>query len=432
LGREKAAEEKRQAELKIRWEQEKKLVGEIAEIRQKLEQQAAPPKTPEKATDKSPDKATEKPPAKLTAQEVETLQADLTRLKKELAALQGESPLLQPSVDGQAIAQVISAWTGIPIGRMVKDEINTVLSLKEHLENRVVGQSHALDALSQRLRTARAKLEDPRRPIGVFMFVGPSGVGKTETGLALAELLFGSDQNITTLNMSEFKEEHKVSLLMGSPPGYVGYGEGGVLTEAVRRRPYSVILLDEMEKAHPGVQDIFYQVFDKGMMKDGEGRDIDFKNTVIIMTSNAGTDTVMKLCADPETRPEPEALADAIRPDLLKYFKPAFLGRLIVVPFFPISPDIMRRIIGLQLSRIMRRIKENHRAAMSYDEALVTAIADRCTEVASGARNVDHILTRTLLPELSTEFLSRMAAGESVKKVHISVEPAGNFRYEVA
>ena len=432
LGREKAAEEKRQAELKIRWEQEKKLVGEIAGIRQKLEQQAAPPKTPEMATDKSPDKATEKPPAKLTAQEVETLQADLTRLKKELAALQGESPLLQPSVDGQAIAQVISAWTGIPIGRMVKDEINTVLSLKEHLENRVVGQSHALDALSQRLRTARAKLEDPRRPIGVFMFVGPSGVGKTETGLALAELLFGSDQNITTLNMSEFKEEHKVSLLMGSPPGYVGYGEGGVLTEAVRRRPYSVILLDEMEKAHPGVQDIFYQVFDKGMMKDGEGRDIDFKNTVIIMTSNAGTDTVMKLCADPETRPEPEALADAIRPDLLKYFKPAFLGRLIVVPFFPISPDIMRRIIGLQLSRIMRRIKENHRAAMSYDEALVTAIADRCTEVESGARNVDHILTRTLLPELSTEFLSRMAAGESVKKVHISVEPAGNFRYEVA
>jgi type VI secretion system protein VasG len=335
-------------------------------------------------------------------------------------------------VDGQAIAQVISAWTGIPIGRMVKDEINTVLSLKEHLEKRVVGQSHALDALSQRLRTARAKLEDPRRPIGVFMFVGPSGVGKTETGLALAELLFGSDQNITTLNMSEFKEEHKVSLLMGSPPGYVGYGEGGVLTEAVRRRPYSVILLDEMEKAHPGVQDIFYQVFDKGMMKDGEGRDIDFKNTVIIMTSNAGTDTVMKLCADPETRPEPEALADAIRPDLLKYFKPAFLGRLIVVPFFPISPDIMRRIIGLQLSRIMRRIKENHRAAMSYDEALVTAIADRCTEVESGARNVDHILTRTLLPELSTEFLARMAAGESVNKVHISVEPTGNFRYEVA
>jgi type VI secretion system protein VasG len=432
LGREKAAEEKRLAELKTRWEQEKKLVGNIAAIRQKLEQQAVLPKTPQKVPDQAPDKTAEKPPVTLTPDEIATHQADLARLNKELAVLQGESPLLQPCVDGQAIAQVISAWTGIPIGRMVKDEINTVLSLKEQLEKRVVGQSHALDALSQRLRTARAKLEDPRRPIGVFMFVGPSGVGKTETGLALAELLFGSDQNITTLNMSEFKEEHKVSLLMGSPPGYVGYGEGGVLTEAVRRRPYSVLLLDEMEKAHPGVQDIFYQVFDKGTMKDGEGRDIDFKNTVIIMTSNAGTDTVMKLCADPETKPDPEVLANAIRPDLLKYFKAAFLGRVIVVPYYPISPDIMRRIIGLQLGRIRTRIKENHRAAMSYDEALITAIADRCTEVESGARNVDHILTRTLLPELSKEFLSRMAAGEAVNKVHISVEPNGNFRYEVA
>jgi type VI secretion system protein VasG len=431
LDREKSAEEKRLVELKARWEQEKKLVGEIATVRQKLEQQAAPPKPAQKRPDQAANKEADKP-VKLTPQEIESLQADLARLKKELAALQGEAPLLQPCVDGQAIAQVISAWTGIPIGRMVKDEINTVLTLKDQLEKRVVGQSHALEALSQRLRTARAKLEDPRRPIGVFMFVGPSGVGKTETGLALAELLFGSDQNITTLNMSEFKEEHKVSLLMGSPPGYVGYGEGGVMTEAVRRRPYSVLLLDEMEKAHPGVQDIFYQVFDKGTMKDGEGRDIDFKNTVIIMTSNAGTDTFMKLCADPETKPDPEALADAIRPDLLKFFKAAFLGRVIVVPFYPISPDIMRRIIELQLGRIRNRIKENHRAAMSYDEALVTAIVNRCTEVESGARNVDHILTRTLLPELSKEFLSRMAAGESVNKVHISVEPSGNFRYEVA
>jgi type VI secretion system protein VasG len=263
------------------------------------------------------------------------------------------------------------------------------------------------------------------------MFVGPSGVGKTETALAIAELLFGSDQNLTTLNMSEFKEEHKVSLLMGSPPGYVGYGEGGVLTEAVRRKPYSVVLLDEMEKAHPGVQDIFYQVFDKGMMKDGEGRDIDFKNTVIIMTSNAGTDTFMKLCADPDTKPDPEALAEAIRPDLLKFFKPAFLGRVIVVPYYPIAPDIMRRIIELQLARIRNRIKENHRAQLSYDEALVNAIASRCTEVDSGARNVDHILTRTMLPELSKEFLSRMAAGEAISRVHISVNGEGNFEYTV-
>jgi type VI secretion system protein VasG len=345
--------------------------------------------------------------------------------------LQGETPLLQPCVDAQAISQIISAWTGIPVGRMVKDEINTILGLQEHLEKRVVGQSHALQAMSQRLRTARARLEDPRRPIGVFLFVGPSGVGKTETALAVADLLFGSDQNITVLNMSEFKEEHKVSLLMGSPPGYVGYGEGGVLTEAVRRKPYSVVLLDEMEKAHPGVQDIFYQVFDKGTMKDGEGRDIDFKNTVIIMTSNAGTNMFMKLCADPEARPDPEALAEAIRPDLLKFFKPAFLGRVIVVPYYPIAPDIMRRIIELQLSRIRTRIKENHRALMSYDEALINAIADRCTEVESGARNVDHILTRTLLPELSKEFLARMAVGNAISKVHISVDEAKNFLYQI-
>lgn len=424
LMKEKADEEKRRADLQARWEQERKLVEEIAAMRLKLEQHAEPVK--------AFDKGTAKPPDKLTQQEVETLQVALVRLNKELSDLQGEVPLLRPCVDGQVISEVISAWTGIPVGRMVKDEIKTVLNLKDHLENRVVGQSHALDALSQRLRTARAKLEDPRRPIGVFLFVGPSGVGKTETALALAELLFGSDQNLTTINMSEFKEEHKVSLLMGSPPGYVGYGEGGVLTEAVRRKPYSVVLFDEMEKAHIGVQDIFYQVFDKGTMKDGEGRDIDFKNTVIIITSNAGTDRFMTLCADPTTRPEPEALADAVRPDLLKYFKPAFLGRVMVVPFYPISQDIMRRIIELQLNRVRSRIKENHRAAMSYDEALITAIANRCTEVESGARNVDHILTRTLLPELSKEFLARMAAGEVVNKVHITVEPSGSFRYEVA
>jgi type VI secretion system protein VasG len=420
LKKEKTAEEARLADFQKRWEQEKQLVAQIAAIRQKLEQNAAPKKEGSKEASVS-----------LTPQEVTTLQADLAKLNKELTDLQGENPLLQPCVDAQAIAQVISAWTGIPVGRMVKDEINTVLNIREHMEKRIIGQSHALDALGQRLRTARAKLEDPRKPIGVFMFVGPSGVGKTETALAIAELLFGSDQNLTTLNMSEFKEEHKVSLLMGSPPGYVGYGEGGVLTEAVRRKPYSVVLLDEMEKAHPGVQDIFYQVFDKGMMKDGEGRDIDFKNTVIIMTSNAGTDTFMKLCADPDTKPDPEALAEAIRPDLLKFFKPAFLGRVIVVPYYPIAPDIMRRIIELQLARIRNRIKENHRAQLSYDEALVNAIASRCTEVDSGARNVDHILTRTMLPELSKEFLSRMAAGEAISRVHISVNGEGNFEYTV-
>lgn len=420
LRKEKSSEESRLADLQKRWEQEKQIVAKISAAREKLEQQAV-------VKGHAAAIVQESKPGEIAA-----LQAELATFKKALSQLQGETPLLQPCVDGQAIAQVISAWTGIPVGRMVKDEVNTVLNLKDHLEKRVIGQSHALEALAQRLRTARAKLEDPRRPIGVFMFVGPSGVGKTETALALAELLFGSDQNLTTINMSEFKEEHKVSLLMGSPPGYVGYGEGGVLTEAVRRKPYSVVLLDEMEKAHPGVQDIFYQVFDKGMMKDGEGRDIDFKNTVIIMTSNAGTDTFMKLCADAETKPEPDALAEAIRPDLLKHFKPAFLGRVTVVPYYPIAPDIMRRIIELQLGRVRTRIRENHRAQLTYDDAVVSAIANRCTEVDSGARNVDHILTRTMLPELSKEFLSRMAAGETIAKVSITVGSEGSFVYDVS
>jgi type VI secretion system protein VasG len=422
LATEKAAAQARLTELEARWAEEKRLVGELRAIFGKLEAHAA-------ATREGDDK---KDDGRLAAPEMEQLQADLTRLRAELAKIQGETPLMQVCVDAQSIAEVVSGWTGIPVGKVVKDEINTMLSLRELLEKRVIGQSHALEAISQRLRTARAKLEDPRRPIGVFLLVGPSGVGKTETGVTLADLLYGGDQNMTVINMSEFKEEHKVSLLMGSPPGYVGYGEGGVLTEAVRRRPYSVVLLDEMEKAHPGVQDIFYQVFDKGTLRDGEGRDIDFKNTVILMTSNAGTDTIMKLCADPETRPEPDALTEALRPDLLKVFKPAFLGRTIVVPFYPITDDVMRQIIELQLGRIRARLLENHRAQFSYDEALVTEVASRCTEVESGARNVDHILTRTLLPELSREFLARMAAGQAISKVHVSVGSDGAFQYQVS
>jgi len=355
LAAEKAAAQTRLADLEARWAEEKRLVGELRTIFERLEAHAAAgaPCTGETAS------------GRLTATEVERLQTELARARVELAKIQGETPLMQVCVDAQSVAEVVSGWTGIPVGKVVKDEINTMLALRELLEKRVVGQSHALEAISQRLQTARAKLEDPRRPIGVFLFVGPSGVGKTETGICLADLLYGGDQNMTVINMSEFKEEHKVSLLMGSPPGYVGYGEGGVLTEAVRRRPYSVVLLDEMEKAHPGVQDIFYQVFDKGTLRDGEGRDIDFKNTVILMTSNAGTDTIMKLCADPDTRPDPEALGQALRNDLLKVFKPAFLGRTIVVPFYPITDAVMRQIIELQLARIRGRLQENHRAEFS-------------------------------------------------------------------
>ncbi|MBM4058076.1 MAG: AAA family ATPase, partial [Planctomycetes bacterium] len=356
----------------------------------------------------------------------------LRGLEERLKGLQGEYPLVTPFVDGQAVAAVIAAWTGIPVGRMVSDEIQGVLDLQKRLEERVVGQSHALAAIAERIRTARAGLTDPKRPTGVFLLAGTSGVGKTETALALAELLFGDESNMTVINMSEFKEEHKVSLLMGSPPGYVGYGEGGVLTEAVRRRPYGVVLLDEMEKAHPGVQDIFYQVFDKGAMKDGEGRDIDFKNSVIIMTTNAGTDTVMKLCADPDTRPEPAALAESLHDDLLKVFKPAFLGRLTVVPYYPLADIVMRGICELKLKSIGRRVANAYKATFAWTPEVVDAVVGRCHEVDSGARMIDTVLTGTLLPELSALLLARLAEGQTVGGVVVETDPAtGGFRYQI-
>lgn len=437
LSRQKVEAEAQLAALTARWQEEAKLVAEIREIREKLSAEAPPPAVPvaapgtPSATGGAAKAASPAAPPKLSDAEREKLCGDLERLVSQLKGLQGESPLVHVCVDAQAIADVVSGWTGIPTGRMVTDEINTVLNLKSTLEERIIGQSHALEAISQAIRTSRANLTDPRKPIGVFLMVGTSGVGKTETAMALAELLYGGDQNMTVINMSEFKEEHKVSLLMGSPPGYVGYGEGGVLTEAVRRKPYSVVLLDEMEKAHPGVQDIFYQVFDKGTLRDGEGRDIDFKNTIILMTSNAGTDLILKLCADPETRPDPGPLAEALHPELLKTFKPAFLGRTTLVPYYPLADDVMRKIIELQLGRIARRVRENYRADFTYSPELVVQISDRCKEVHTGARTVDHILTRTLLPELSAEFLSRMANAESIQAVHVSPGAEGSFQYEI-
>ncbi len=362
---------------------------------------------------------------------VDALRAELTKLEARLKAVQGEAPLLKVTVDGQAIAEVVANWTGIPVGRMVSDEIRTVLALKERLEERVIGQSHALEAVAQTMWTSRARLADPRKPLGVFLMVGTSGTGKTETALALADLLYGGEQNITVINMTEFKEEHKVSMLVGSPPGYVGYGEGGVLTEAVRRRPYSVILLDEVEKAHPGVQDIFFQVFDKGMLRDGEGRDIDFKNTIIIMTSNAGTELIHKLCADPETMPDAAGLAEALRPELLKWFKPAFLGRCSLVPYFPLGDEVIRRIADLQLNRIRKRFAENYRADLSWEPGLVETIASRCHEVESGARNIEHILSRGLLPGLSALLLGRMADGQPVGQVRIGMDEGGEFTYNL-
>ncbi|MFO1159794.1 MAG: type VI secretion system ATPase TssH [Reyranellaceae bacterium] len=405
------------AKLEERWHAERALVSEIDEVRRKIDGAAAPAGGDGGQAPVAIDGAAER--------------AKLADLSGRLRTLQGEQPLIFPIVDGQAIAEIVESWTGIPAGRMQSDEIKTVLNLREAMEKRVVGQSHAMEAVARAIHTSRAGLTDPRRPIGVFLFVGTSGVGKTETALTLAQLLYGGEQNVTTINMAEFKEEHKVSLLMGSPPGYVGYGEGGVLTEAVRRRPYSVVLLDEMEKAHPGVQDVFYSVFDKGNMKDGEGRDIDFKNTVIIMTSNAGTDLITKLFADPETAPDAAGLADALRPELAKFFKPAFLGRLTLVPYFPLSDDIIRQIVVMQLERIRSRVRDSHRASFSWAPQLVETIAARCTESTSGARNVENILTRTLLPELSAEVLSRLADGESISSVHVDVDTDGAFKLSI-
>ena len=400
-----------------RWEKEKELVAKIHALTDQLQ--------------KKDDPAAEAPAAELdpTAQQEKT--KELLQLKDELKKHQGETPLVHPFVDRNAIAETVASWTGIPVGRMMSDEIKTVLELDGLMEKQIVGQSHALKRIAQSIQTSRAQLNDPRAPIGVFMLAGTSGVGKTETACSLAQLLYGGEQNMTVINMSEFKEEHKVSLLMGSPPGYVGYGEGGVLTEAVRRKPYSVILLDEMEKAHPGVQDVFYQVFDKGTMKDGEGRDIDFKNTLILMTTNAGTDVIKSLCSDPDTIPDPDTFMQAIFPELLKSFKPAFMGRLTLIPYYPLSEDVIRKIIGLKLGKIGRRLHENYQADFSVSDGVVQMIADRCKEVDTGARNIDHILTKSLLPSLSVELLGRLAQGQSVRKVVVQPSQDHNFAFHI-
>lgn len=402
--------------LEERWQKELSLVSRINERRAQLSGQNEDHAAEQENADQAESAEVATP---------EDIKTDIAQLESELKGLQGENPLVFACCDAGSVAATVAAWTGIPVGRMVSNEIRTILNLKDKMEESVVGQTHAMEQIAESIQTSRAKLTDPSRPIGIFLLAGTSGVGKTETALTLAELLYGGEQNVTVINMSEFKEEHKVSLLMGSPPGYVGYGEGGVLTEAVRRKPYSVLLLDEMEKAHPGVQDVFYQVFDKGHMKDGEGRDIDFKNTVIIMTSNAGTDLIKNLCSDPDTMPSANGLAETLHPELLKTFKPAFLGRVTVIPYFPLSDDIMRKIIRLKLGKVIRRVFDNYGATMEYTEGVVDAISARCTEVDTGARNVDKILNKTLLPELSSEFLNSMADGQDFGKVTIDAGDEG-------
>lgn len=450
-----AAAEEDLAKYTEQFEKEKALVEQIKNVRTKLEMSrhegrlsdavadtpsnggesavaAATAEADGNVGDDSGGAATATAPETTSPIDTEASKTELKRLMAELKELQGENPLMQPVVNGQSVAEVISGWTGIPIGKMVADEINAVLNLSQTLRERVLGQDHALEAISQRIRTSRAGLTDPKRPIGVFLLVGTSGVGKTETALALAESLYGGERNLISINMSEYQEAHTVSSLKGSPPGYVGYGEGGVLTEAVRKKPYSVVLLDEVEKAHPDVMELFFQVFDKGVLEDGEGREIDFKNCIILLTSNVGTDTIMKLCADPETMPEPDGIVEAIKQELNAAFKPALLGRLVTVPYYPISDEIMRLIIKLQLGKIRSRISDNHGAQFTYDDTVIDTVAKRCTDVDSGARNVYNILTGTMLPDMSGEVLSRMASGEGIKKVHVAVGPEENFVYQIS
>jgi type VI secretion system protein VasG len=396
------AAKEEEALLKEQWEKEKGLIENIRTLQESLE-------------------SAEKKGNEGDAKEGE-VQAELKKAEAELEKLQGERGMMRVSVDAQIVGEVISAWTGIPLGKMVRNEIETVLTLDEHLKKRVIGQDHALSAIAQRILTSRANMDDPVKPVGVFLLVGPSGVGKTETAIALADVLYGGERNMITINMSEFQESHTVSTLKGSPPGYVGYGEGGVLTEAVRRRPYSVVLLDEVEKAHPDVLELFFQVFDKGRMEDGEGREIDFRNTIILLTSNAATDTLMKLCADPETMPDSIGMLTALKPELNKIFKPAFLGRLLIIPYFPVRDEALKQIIRLKLGKIQKRLLETHKVRLVYDDVLLNEIAGRCTEVESGARNVDNILSNTMLPELSRQILTQLAGGEKADRVTISVK----------
>jgi type VI secretion system protein VasG len=408
-----STERDRLIDLESRWAEERILVDELLDVRAQLRESAG-------VVDIDAD-----------AGQNQELRTRLVDLQTRLSALQGESPLILPTVDYQAVASVVADWTGIPVGRMARNELETVLKLDQHLMKRIIGQDHALQMIAKRIQTSRAGLDNPNKPIGVFMLAGTSGVGKTETALALAEAMYGGEQNVITINMSEFQEAHTVSTLKGAPPGYVGYGEGGVLTEAVRRKPYSVVLLDEVEKAHPDVHEIFFQVFDKGVMEDGEGRVIDFKNTLILLTTNAGTELISQLCQDAHNVPDPEVIAKALRQPLLDIFPPALLGRLVTIPYYPLSDTMLKAITRLQLDRIKKRVESTHKVAFDYDDAVLDLIVSRCTETESGGRMIDTLLTNTLLPDMSREFLTRMLEGKAMASVRIG-EQNGEFHYQFA
>ncbi len=402
-----ATERARLVVLEKRWQDEKVVVDRVLELR---------------ATLRGDDKPVDAPAEGAVTPDRAALLTELRAEQTKLAGIQGDSPLILPSVDAQAVASVVADWTGIPVGKMVKNELRAILELGATLGGRVIGQQHGLDMIARRIQTSRARLDNPNKPIGVFMLCGTSGVGKTETALALAEALYGGEQNVITINMSEFQESHTVSTLKGAPPGYVGYGEGGILTEAVRRRPYSVVLLDEVEKAHSDVHEIFFQVFDKGWMEDGEGRMIDFKNTIILLTSNAGSELIMNMCKDPELLPDPDSLATALTEPLQKVFPPALLGRIVTIPYYPLTDEMLGKIVKLQLNRIKKRVAENHKIPFEYSEDAIKLIVKRCNNAESGGRIIDSILTNTVLPKISIEYLRRTAEGGGLQVVKLGVE----------
>lgn len=435
--------EKRQKQ----WEEEKELVHSYLDIRKQLEKTQLPDTAKElieesnvgetkETTSKEASKAasSQEPETEETNESPgspslskEEIKENLSKLKAQLDEIQGDTPMVQTDVDVDVVASVVSDWTGIPLGKMMTDEVKTILNLQNVMGERIIGQDHGLKAISKRIRTSRAQLDDPGKPTAVFMLVGPSGVGKTETALTLADTLYGGEDKVVTINMSEYQEAHTVSSLKGAPPGYVGYGSGGILTEAVRRQPFSVVLLDEIEKAHTDVTEIFYQVFDKGIIEDGEGVKVNFRDTIIIMTSNIGTDTITEMCENGKKRPSPEEIAEAIRPELVRHFKPAFLGRAVIVPYYPLNDDNIQNIVKLKLDKIVKRFKEQNKGELIFNPKLYKEIANRCTEVDSGARNIDHILTHTLLPELSERLLKVILEDRDFKKINVSLDKKGKF-----
>jgi len=426
------------AEIEARWAEEKSIVKNILDLRSKLRAGAMPVDEPVEesetqavASDETADEPAsqqessddvEMPVAAYSDDERAAFLSELKELQETLVELQGESPLILPTVDAQAVASVVQDWTGIPVGKMVKNEVETVLNLPQVMAERIIGQDHALEMIAKRIQTSRANMDNPNKPVGVFMLAGTSGVGKTETALALAESLYGGEHNVVTINMSEFQESHSVSTLKGAPPGYVGYGEGGILTEAVRRKPHCVLLLDEVEKAHSDVHEIFFQVFDKGQMEDGEGRMIDFRNTLILLTTNAGTDLIKGLCKDPELMPSPDGIAKALHEPLTKEFPPALLGRLVVIPYYPLNDDMLKEIARLQIARVQKRMVNNHDIELSYSDDVLTQIVDRCNELDSGGRMIDSILTNSVLPIISNEILRKSIDAEKMSSIKIEVE----------